>query len=191
MSFPSELARNTDLVRAPSVIGCGLLWPDGVFFTLDGVYNNTVYPFRGVEFEEGECLPYITYPTVKVNYGQEEFLMERANAQRLRLASSQLLHSFSRHLLAKLMWRLLEHDICMTMNIRFILMEYHHDCFGVKIFIAKTDWSFPLSTCFFYIFVRKICVYKYSVLYSAISPALLALQNFRLSTLFSFSMPML
>jgi hypothetical protein len=102
MSFPSELPKNFDLVRAPSVIGCGLLWPDGVFFTLDGVYNNTIYPFSQVGFDEGECLPYITYSNMKVNYGQEEFLMERANAIGQRLASAQLLHSFSRNVLEKL-----------------------------------------------------------------------------------------
>ena len=101
MSFPSPLAKNFDLIRAPSVIGCGLLWPEGVFFTLDGVYNNSIYPFSQAGFEEGDCLPYITYPSMKVNYGQEEFLMERANSSGQRLASAQLLHSFSRHLLEK------------------------------------------------------------------------------------------
>lgn len=103
MAFPSELLENLNLVRSPSVIGCGLLWPDGVFFTLDGVYNNKVYPLTHVGFQEGEFLPYITCPNAKVNYGQEEFLMERANILRERLASAQLLHTFARHLLDNLM----------------------------------------------------------------------------------------
>ena len=103
MSFPSELAKSDDVVRAPSVIGCGLLLPDGVFFTLDGVYHNTVFPYTDVSYEDGQCLPYITYPNVKVNYGQEEFLLEKANASGQRVASAQLLHSFSRQLLEKMM----------------------------------------------------------------------------------------
>ena len=103
--FPSPLAKNFDLIRAPSVIGCGLLWPEGVFFTLDGVYNNSIYPFSQAGLEEGDCLPYITYPSMKVNYGQEEFLMERANSSGQRLASAQLLHSFSRHFAWKIFMR--------------------------------------------------------------------------------------
>ncbi len=101
MSFPSEFAKNFNYALAPSVIGCGLLCPDGVFFTLDGVFHNTIYPFSQVDFE-GECLPYIIHSNVKVNYGQEEFLMERANERGQRLASAQLLHSLSSYLLKKL-----------------------------------------------------------------------------------------
>ena len=98
MSFPLELAKNVNLVNAPSVLGCGLLVPEGVFFTLDGVFNNVIHPLSDTAYE-GECLPYITYPNMKINYGQEEFLMERANAPKQRVASAKLLHSFSCSLL--------------------------------------------------------------------------------------------
>ena len=99
MSFPSEFAKNVELVNAPSVIGCGLLEP-GVFFTLDGVFNNVIYRFSQSGCE-GEGLPYITYPNMKVNYGQEEFLLERANTPEQRVASAKCLYSVSCCLLDK------------------------------------------------------------------------------------------
>lgn len=102
MSFPSQNVESFSLVRAPSVIGCGLLWPEGVFFTLDGVFSNKSDVLPDDDIEAGNVLAYVTCPQVKVNYGQEQFLFKQANVLEERLSAAQLLHSFSRQLLQKL-----------------------------------------------------------------------------------------
>lgn len=102
MSFPSHAAEDFNLTRAPSVIGCGLLWPDGVYFTLDGVFSSKVYRLPGDEVEEGNILPWVTCPLVKVNYGQEPFLFRQPNGAEERLAAAEMLHYFARQLLEKL-----------------------------------------------------------------------------------------
>lgn len=99
-TFPSQAATNA--VRAPFVIGCGMRWPDGIFFTLDGVFNNDMFRLPGKDVEEGYVLPFVTCPQLKVNYGQEEFLFKQGNFEEERLVAAELLHSFCRRLLEKL-----------------------------------------------------------------------------------------
>ena len=57
MVFPSQDVANFNVVRAPSAIGCALLWPDGVFFTMDGVFSNNMYKLPDKKPEECDILP--------------------------------------------------------------------------------------------------------------------------------------